>query len=173
MNRHELKCEPGHFRDVQLGLKKYEVRYNDRGFTVGDEIELVEYHVQFGELGGRLTAKITHILHGGYGLKPGFVVLGIEVLERIETDSMSDHELPSYDIKIENPLAVGEHFGGHYGFEAHDLPIGSHFVAVEWLKAQGNVHESLLPYLKSGRTYLCEVTAGARAFKVLEVRDGS
>ena len=81
MNRHELKCEPGHFRDVQLGLKKYEVRRNDRDFKVGDEIELVEYHVHFGELGGRLKAKIIHILHGGYGLKPGFVVLGIEVLD--------------------------------------------------------------------------------------------
>lgn len=74
---HDLKIEPGHFRDVQLGLKRAEVRKDDRGFKVGDRVRLWEYHSHFGYIGGFLSAKISHILHGGYGLKPGFVILSL------------------------------------------------------------------------------------------------
>ena len=75
---HVLKCDPGPFRDVQLGLKNFEVRFNDRDYKVGDHLTLVEHHVHVGAIGGEIECKISYILQGGYGLKDGFVVLGIE-----------------------------------------------------------------------------------------------
>lgn len=76
---HTLKCDPGPFRDVQLGLKEFEVRYNDRDYKVGDTITLIEHHCHVGEIGGISEARIKYILQGGYGLQPGFVVLGLDV----------------------------------------------------------------------------------------------
>lgn len=39
---HELKTDPEPFNDVYLGLKKFEIRLNDRIFKVGDYIALRE-----------------------------------------------------------------------------------------------------------------------------------
>jgi hypothetical protein len=155
VNRHELKCEPGHFRDVQLGLKKYEVRYNDRGFKVGDEIELVENSCVFGELGGRLKAKITHILHGGYGLQPGFVVLGID-------DIQFPWPIPKFSGTFEGfTLKVGHKFS--FGWLDHEctLPPGEVFVLEEATGKQAPVKCIVLPH------------GGHVRYEVIEVCDGS
>lgn len=96
-NGHQLKIEPGHFRDVQLGLKRAEVRRDDRGFRVGDHVVLREYHDHFGYIGGVITARISHILTGGYGLQPGFVVLslrGVVVHAVGKVDPLDDGEPP-------------------------------------------------------------------------------
>jgi len=82
---HQLKIEPGHFRDIELGLKEYEVRKDDRGFKVGNVVVLLEYHGAYGYVGGVIRGRIKHVLHGGYGLHPGFVVLGLADLEIFET----------------------------------------------------------------------------------------
>ncbi len=70
---HTLKTDPEVFEAVLLGLKKYEIRFNDRGFRVGDDLCLSEtkYTGQEMEAGKPLvyTARtvnktIAHILHG-------------------------------------------------------------------------------------------------------------
>lgn len=35
---HELKIAPEYFKDVRTGLKKFEIRKNDRDFKVGDRL---------------------------------------------------------------------------------------------------------------------------------------
>ena len=41
--RHELKCWPEFFSAIVSGVKTFEIRKNDRGFTAGDELLLKEY----------------------------------------------------------------------------------------------------------------------------------
>ena len=74
---HTLKIFPDFWDAVTRGDKTFEVRRDDRGFSVGDTLELI----RIGELTAdrrRLTCAITYILPGGqYGIEPGYVVLGL------------------------------------------------------------------------------------------------
>jgi hypothetical protein len=83
---HELKCWPEYFGAILSGEKTFEIRKNDRGFKVGDELWLRE----FGEGGagqgfvytGRETRRtVSYVLDGeghiGFGLVPGYCVLAL------------------------------------------------------------------------------------------------
>lgn len=77
---HELKILPEYFEAVFMGRKTFEIRQNDRGFKVGDFVELYEYELSKGFTGRKLTRQITYIFEGGqYGLSPGFVCLSLGV----------------------------------------------------------------------------------------------
>ncbi|WP_208456773.1 DUF3850 domain-containing protein [Burkholderia gladioli] len=83
---HELKTDPDVFAAVLAGDKTHEIRYNDRGFKVGDTLRLREtrysgesmkcqpddYPLEY--TGREVTRVISHVLDG-YGLMPGWVVL--------------------------------------------------------------------------------------------------
>jgi len=70
---------PHYFDAVEKGIKTFELRKNDRDFQVGDYLMLNEW--KQGYTGRKLTRKITYILHGGsYGLRKGYVILGIKSL---------------------------------------------------------------------------------------------
>jgi hypothetical protein len=87
-----LKTWPDLFDDVLCGVKNFDVRPDDRGFTVGDELVLREWdpHVVSVDLAsqvetfGRYTGRRCHrrvgyVLHGGrFGITDGYVVLGLE-----------------------------------------------------------------------------------------------
>ncbi len=73
---HELKILPQHFNDVKSGAKKFELRKNDRGYAVGDELWLWE-HIK-GPTGRVIAVYVTHIFQGGqFGLDDGYVILSI------------------------------------------------------------------------------------------------
>lgn len=75
---HELKILPKWFADVSSGKKNFEIRKNDRGFKVGDELILREW--ERGKYTGREThRKIEYIYHGdgSYGLSEEYCVLGL------------------------------------------------------------------------------------------------
>ncbi|WP_208455243.1 DUF3850 domain-containing protein [Burkholderia gladioli] len=83
---HELKTDPDVFAAVLAGDKTHEIRYNDRGFKVGDTLRLREtrysgesmkcqpddYPLEY--TGREVTRVVSHVLDG-YGLMPGWVVL--------------------------------------------------------------------------------------------------
>lgn len=81
--RHHLKCEPEPFAAVADGRKQYEVRVNDRGFVVGDELWLREFDAkQQAYTGKSLLRRVTYMTPGGsYGLPEQLCVLGIAPLE--------------------------------------------------------------------------------------------
>ena len=78
---HELKILPKYFRQVKLGIKKFELRKNDRGYEVGDYVKLCE-HDGVVYTGESIQAKITYVLNyedaKEFGLCPGYCIFGFE-----------------------------------------------------------------------------------------------
>ena len=76
---HELKTLPVYFGEVWNGNKTFEIRKDDRGYKVGDSLKLLEYN-SLGYTGRICNRKITYILKDceKYGLKEGFVILGMQ-----------------------------------------------------------------------------------------------
>lgn len=89
--KHELKCINPYFGEIFCGLKHFEVRFNDRYFKTGDNLLLKEYeNGQF--TGDEVYATIYYILPGGqFGIEPGYVVMGIHVLETMTKRKELDH----------------------------------------------------------------------------------
>ena len=84
MTRHTLKCWPGPLADIISGFKRVEIRLNDRGYQVGDILELKSYDPVFKRylegdecMAGSAEVTVTHIQEG-FGLLPGHVALSIE-----------------------------------------------------------------------------------------------
>lgn len=86
---HELKTDPEVFQAVALGLKTWEIRRDDRGFKVGDIVQLRETKHSGDSMkqgcplvytGGCILAEITYILRGPvYGLADGWCIMSIQV----------------------------------------------------------------------------------------------
>ena len=85
--RHQrLKTDPEVFQDVIDGLKNYEIRFDDRGFEIGDILDLVETRHAGEEMrkdgqpliltGRGIQKEVKHILRG-YGLKKDWVILSV------------------------------------------------------------------------------------------------
>lgn len=81
---HELKAWPEYYHRVVTGEKMFEIRRDDRGFAVGDQIILREFEPSpvpsfpGRYTGNQLNLKITYKFPGGrMGVDPAFCVLGI------------------------------------------------------------------------------------------------
>lgn len=77
MRTHTLKTLPKHFENVLKGVKKFEVRYNDRDFNADDTLILQEYW--HGKYTGRaLSARVPYILDDDMYCKEGYVIMSLE-----------------------------------------------------------------------------------------------
>lgn len=79
---HELKCWPEYFLRIARGQKTFEIRKNDRDFQVGDRLVLREFNPrqkEFADWGSSLVADIVYMTD--FEQKPGYVVLGIKLVE--------------------------------------------------------------------------------------------
>lgn len=75
---HDLKIFRGNFEDVANGVKRFEIRRDDRGFQSHQEVVLSEWQPELEEYTGRYCiAEITCITD--FEQKDGFVVFGINV----------------------------------------------------------------------------------------------
>ena len=73
---HYVKILPKYFMDVESGIKTFEIRFNDRGYKVGDILHLQEFFG--GEYTGRVIEKvICYMIDNPEYCKEGFVVLGL------------------------------------------------------------------------------------------------
>ena len=89
MKIHELKCEEPHWSDIRDGKKRFELRIDDRGYEVGDILELTSFAPITGEKtnleteGQKLRVEVLHILRGGrfgdWGLKPQVCCMSIRL----------------------------------------------------------------------------------------------
>ena len=66
---HEIKCETEYYQAVECGLKKFELRVNDRNYQTFDMVTLIEV-VGGTKTGRSLTpVEIKYVLRGGtFGL---------------------------------------------------------------------------------------------------------
>lgn len=91
MKTHELKTDPAVFQSVWEGIKKFEIRKNDRDFSVGDLLTLKETMYSGEDMKGgcpleytsrTVICEVNYILHGPiYGLAEGWVILAIDPTE--------------------------------------------------------------------------------------------
>ena len=83
MKTHYKKLTQPYFEYVRLGIKTFELRKNDCGYQNGDILVLQEYDSESGEYGmNEITTQIRCVLSDYTGLQEGYVILGIEVLEK-------------------------------------------------------------------------------------------
>lgn len=84
---HELKIYPEFFSAVCTGVKRAELRKNDRDYRVGDTLHLLETpRGSCHSTGEFINATITHIADVGEWM-PGYILLSIELQERRKADS--------------------------------------------------------------------------------------
>lgn len=72
---HVLKIQPKYFEDVESGKKKFEIRKDDREYSIGNTVQLCE--CSNGLLtGNMITVKISYVLRNcpEYGLKDGYCI---------------------------------------------------------------------------------------------------
>lgn len=76
---HELKTWTAFYHDVAAGIKKFELRKNDRDFKVGDLLILEEWNTELKEYtGNSCVVRVVYILQGGqFGLEEGYVIMSI------------------------------------------------------------------------------------------------
>jgi len=73
---HKLKIQQEYLDNLVLGIKKVEIRINDRDYQSGDTLEFNDYSAY--DNPKTYTFKITHI-HSGIGMKENFVALSVEL----------------------------------------------------------------------------------------------
>lgn len=101
---HTLKCWPLYFSEILSGQKTFDLRYDDRGYQVGDRLQLQEYLRPMGDdrvgtyTGRELTVDVSYILRGPqtkFGLMAGFVCMALaptRVLHNTKESSTSNAE---------------------------------------------------------------------------------
>lgn len=92
---HELKIYPEFFSAVCTGVKRAELRKNDRDYRVGDTLHLLETpRGSCHSTGEFINATITHIADVGEWM-PGYVLLSIE-REAMDRKAAMDSEPVAY-----------------------------------------------------------------------------
>ena len=74
---HDLKTVQPHFDALKSGLKRFEIRKNDRNFQVGDYLHLQEYDIEKGYSGEDLFFKVSFILYDETFLQEGCVCMSL------------------------------------------------------------------------------------------------
>lgn len=95
MATHKLKIKYEFFRDILNMYKRFEIRKNDRGYTVGDILELHELIPDVEVLPGQedtafytgnvMTVKVNYILDDFEGLVPGYVAMNVVRVEMFDS----------------------------------------------------------------------------------------
>jgi len=83
--QHELKCWPEFFREIRVGMKRFELRRNDRNFQVGDVLYLREWDPSTSKYSGHeCLVDVMYIIDDStpcavsdMGLQPGFCIMSI------------------------------------------------------------------------------------------------
>ena len=93
MTVHDLKCWPDPFAAMLEGRKRFEYRRDDRGYAVGDVLNLREWApettvvhdddglegtIDPGYTGRALSVSVTYVLRDGFGVPPGYCVMSVE-----------------------------------------------------------------------------------------------
>jgi hypothetical protein len=118
-NTHVVKSWKEFFGAIIAGERTHELRRDDRGYKIGDLLELHEFDSETGRFTGRTsTARITSVTSkdepcaaSAQGLHPDFCILSIHVLSKAEP---VDNRMPAaskpnnyYSSRGRRPLPEG------------------------------------------------------------------
>ncbi|WP_320204851.1 DUF3850 domain-containing protein [Cronobacter malonaticus] len=79
---HNLKIWPEHYSAVCAGVKRAELRKNDRHYRTGDTLDLCEWDKDDGSFTGEfISVTVTHVADVGEWM-PGYVLLSVELALR-------------------------------------------------------------------------------------------
>lgn len=85
---HQLKIESKYFEQIHEGVKKFEVRKNDRDFHVGDFLglnEITEHKCnsegECKETGRFILVRVTNVFDHPDYVKQGYVIMSIEACD--------------------------------------------------------------------------------------------
>lgn len=102
---HELKIAPHFLKEIEIGNKNFEIRFNDRNFQVGDTLILKGFENET-YTKQELTRTIDFILEDYPGLEKGYVILSLkpavirksekENIESILSKSFSSNEYSDF-----------------------------------------------------------------------------
>lgn len=125
---HELKIYPEFFSAVCTGVKRAELRKNDRDYRVGDTLHLLETpRGSCHSTGEFINATITHIADVGEWM-PGYVLLSIE-REAMDCKAAMDSEPVAYIDKqwtlvyYTPPMSMGLKIGDKLYRHAQPAPV--------------------------------------------------
>lgn len=108
---HDLKIYPEFFSAVCTGVKRAELRKNDRDYRVGDTLHLMETpRDSCHQTGEFINVIITHIADVGEWM-PGYVLLGVELQELRKAESE-----PVFTLEVSQADYKGQKLGNHFGF---------------------------------------------------------
>lgn len=84
---HELKIAPKYLYDILSGVKTWELRFNDRGYHVGDILSLREYDINssgdpYGPI-DNVEFEVTYIFDDTGYLRDGYVIMSIVPKDRM------------------------------------------------------------------------------------------
>jgi len=88
---HELKADKQYFADTWSGTKRFELRFDDRDYQVGDYLKLKETEYSAHEMeegqpliytGNEVSLQVTNKLENHVGLKNGWCILSVIEVSR-------------------------------------------------------------------------------------------
>lgn len=78
---HDLKTDVVPFQAVLKGVKRFEIRKDDRSYQVGDQVLMREVNPLGQMTGSYISARISYVLRGpsafAYGIQQGYCAFGI------------------------------------------------------------------------------------------------
>ena len=78
---HQLKIKRPYFMDILYNRKRFEVRFNDRNYQVGDFLGLNEVDEDNKETGHCEIVRVLDVFDDPEYCKPGYVIMSIEPTE--------------------------------------------------------------------------------------------
>lgn len=89
---HEIGLLTQFVDPILRGEKTFEVRKNDRGYQKGDILIMTERYFKESNKSTsprKIKAEVSYVLASGWGIKAGYVVLGLNNIQEITVDNPS------------------------------------------------------------------------------------
>lgn len=97
---HMLKTSPEPFDATWSAVKSFEVRKNDRSFSIGDVLVLRRWNPETARYTGRvMLCTLTYLVEGKFGLPPELAVLGVGEIERFAYQRDADQAMRRFEMR--------------------------------------------------------------------------
>lgn len=105
---HELKILPEYYDAIRRGVKRFEIRKNNRDFQAGDVLWLKEWDGDEEQYtGNEMVVRVLYVLYGNgdYGLTEGYCIMSIvdpetDIIQGRTDDKVSDKAVKTSTYKI-------------------------------------------------------------------------